>query len=302
MHQFIFYSSYLLFLIAGLSVYILFKDKKRSSRLISLVLLLVSLFFIYARFIEPRILVVSREEVVSSIETPAGVSDVKIKVVVFSDLHYGVYKNTISLGRIVEKVNSENPDIVLVPGDFVYHMDKQKIESEFAELKNIKAPVYAVTGNHDEGNFDEEDVSGKVEVALKKAEVNVIDNKIERIKIKDVEIVLVGLEDYWSLNVDYDSLKNFEQNENVIVLTHNPDSVYEFPANANVDLVVCGHTHGGQIRLPIFYKYAIPTKYDFDRGLHNINNMQVYVSSGIGMVGLPMRFLVPPEIVVLEIF
>lgn len=244
---------------------------------------------------------VNCEEIERSEERSKENLNAKIKVAVFSDLHYGAYKNTVSLNRIVKKINKEKPDIVLIPGDFVYFIDKKKIESELAELKNIQAPVYAVIGNHDDGNFDEEDVSEEVKIALEKAGVNVIDNKIERIKVGSKEITLLGLEDYWNFVADYSLLENLEEKENTIVLTHNPDSVYKFPKETNVDLAICGHTHGGQIRFPFFYKYAIPTKYDFDRGLHDVNEIKVYVSSGIGMVGLPMRFLVPPRIDILEI-
>ena len=85
-----------------------------------------------------------------------------------------------------------------------------------------------------------------------------------------------------------------------IVLTHNPDSIYEFP-KTDVDLVIAGHTHGGQIRLPFIYKYAIPCKYDFDKGFYYLRNMNIFVSPGLGMVGLPFRFLMPPEIDVLNV-
>ncbi|MFH1514360.1 MAG: phosphohydrolase, partial [bacterium] len=89
--------------------------------------------------------------------------------------------------------------------------------------------------------------------------------------------------------------------ENTIVLAHNPDTVYEFPEGVNVDLVLSGHTHGGQIRIPFLYKTQIPTIHPFDKGLYNVNDIPVYVTSGIGMIGLPFRFLIPPQIEILEL-
>ena len=88
-----------------------------------------------------------------------------------------------------------------------------------------------------------------------------------------------------------------------MVLTHNPDSVYDAPRGA-VKLLLAGHTHGGQIRLPLVYRYVLPVKGPFDRGLYPAVDWDadpegrpaVFVTSGVGEIGLPMRLLNPPAI------
>jgi hypothetical protein len=87
----------------------------------------------------------------------------------------------------------------------------------------------------------------------------------------------------------------------LLSLTHNPDLAYQYPTNSQADITISGHTHGGQIRLPWVYKLVIPSDYFFDAGLYQVGNYPVFVSSGLGVVGLPMRFFRFPEINVLEL-
>ena len=85
-----------------------------------------------------------------------------------------------------------------------------------------------------------------------------------------------------------------------MLLTHNPDTAEVVPDTFDYDLMLAGHTHGGQLRLPLLYKRAIPTQWPFDKGLHVYpsggGDRLVYVTPGTGMVGLPMRFLMPPQV------
>jgi len=90
-----------------------------------------------------------------------------------------------------------------------------------------------------------------------------------------------------------------------VLLTHNPDTAFEVPASINYDLMLAGHTHGGQIRIPGLYKKVIPTEYPFDKGLYRLaidgQTRLVFVSPGTGMVGLPFRFNIPPQIDILTV-
>ena len=112
---------------------------------------------------------------------------------------------------------------------------------------------------------------------------------------------LVGLGDRWANRDHLTPLEAAPKDKPIIVLLHNPDSAMQLKPNAAV-LVLAGHTHGGQIRIPWLYKKVIPTVHPFDRGLHAIAPVPVFVSAGLGEVGLPMRFLNPPTIDVLELF
>jgi len=299
MRAFIFYSSYLVFPILAAEGYFLFKLKSKKSRIISIALITASLLFVYARFIEPNILVIKHQQIEA--ELPS------MKIAVFSDMHYGVYKNAVSIERIVEKVNQENPDVVFIPGDFAYYLKKDDIKKVLAGISKLKAPAFAIIGNHDLGisrdGKEEDDISVELKEFLEDAGVKVLKNEIDEFEISGDKIKIIGLDDFWSGDADYDLLKKVSQNDYTIVLAHNPDAVYEFSKESrnNADLVVSGHTHGGQIRIPILYKLAIPTEHDFDHGLYNVDGVKTYITPGIGMTGLPLRFLMLPRVDIIEV-
>lgn len=300
LHFIIYYGSFLAFPFLIILGWFYFKKIHRK---IVIFLLILSLLFIYARFIEPSFLIV-KEQIIKGFQIEnnnslKNSSTEIIKVAVFSDIHLGIYNNQDLLNKIVEKINKENPDIVLIPGDFIYYISEQDLLKIFAPMKDIKAPVFAVTGNHDAEKPGEYS-SDQVRAAIQPFDVNFIDNKKTTLEIKGRKFTLIGLSDIWEGKTDYSIVEDILPEENTIILVHNPDAAYSLPNNY-ADLVVAGHTHGGQIRIPFIYKYAIPTDHDFDQGLYNLNGVQVFVTSGAGEVGLPMRFLVPPEIVILKL-
>lgn len=296
--QIIFYASYLVFPFFILLAVLWWKQKWRKTVVFFCAL---SLVFTYARFIEPNLIATKYESLpITSVENSA--AD-KIKIALFSDLHLGIYKSGESFKKLVHKTNAENPDLILIPGDFLYHIDEENMETEFDFLTEFDAPVFAVTGNHDIG-APGPDLQEEMNTILEQKNVFAMDNKSQSITIRDNTIRIIGLSDLWGEDSDYELLKNLPQNEIAIVLAHNPDAIYEFPDEArNIDLVVSGHTHGGQIRIPWLYKKVIPCKHPFDKGWYTINNTNLYVSPGVGMVGLPLRFLMPPQldIITLEI-
>lgn len=292
---FAYYARWLIFCLLFLFILFFAKSKSAGKKIGASVLIALSFIFIYAGFIEPKLLAVHANTVFLR-QRPAN----DFRAVVVSDLHIGIFKNGVNLERVVDKINSLDPDVVFMAGDFVFRLDKDKIDEALAGLAEIKAPVYAVTGNHDEGKPGK-NVNKEVIAALKKYGIHAVDDEIETAEISQSKLEIIGLSDYWTGDADFGLLSKFDHNKPSIVLTHNPDIVYHLPDKTAVDLVISGHTHGGQIRLPLLYKFAIPSEYDFDRGFYKINGINVFVSSGIGMVGLPLRFLVPPEIDVLEI-
>src|SRR5690606_19941212 len=91
----------------------------------------------------------------------------------------------------------------------------------------------------------------------------------------------------------------------VLLLTHNPDTARFVPAGFPYSLMLAGHTHGGQVRIPFLYKHMIPTQWPFDKELHifpsDSGDRLVYVSSGTGMSGLPIRLFMPPRIDILTL-
>ena len=306
---------YLSYLVVFFLIYLIWQFDKLP-RPVAVFLILASLLFLYARFLEPNIIKIKRQRIKLG---KNGV--IPFKIAVISDPHIGLFTKRGLLEKTIRKIKKIKPDLILIPGDFVWHLPENEIKNKFSCLKNLPVPTLAVLGNHDYGVMGEKDVSEELKKTLIDYGLKVIDNKIEDIKIsppragsrfhkfnivagKGQGIRIIGLSDIETRQPDYNLIKNISENGINIVLTHNPDAVYEFPSY-DVDLVVCGHTHGGQVRIYPFYKYAYRyiarLKYDFDKGLRDFKGTKVFITTGVGLGGLPFRFLMPPVIDVLEI-
>ncbi len=285
---FIYYGSWLVFPF----LYFLIKKKLFiKSKSLIIFLSFMSCLFIYARFVEPKILLVNNYKINTGF---------KVKFALISDIHLGIYNNSSILERTVEKINKLNVDAVLIAGDFTYEPQFTSFDELFKSLKNIKYPVYAVLGNHDVSepgpNIEKELIT-----YLESIGVNIITNKAVNIK----GITLLGLGSHWHLNDKTDLLKKYKQTDNVVVLTHNPDTALYYPENYYPDITLAGHTHGGQIRIPYIYKKIIPvigSEVLWNQGLYNYRKGKVFVTSGIGEIGLPLRFLIPPTIDIIELY
>jgi len=155
-------------------------------------------------------------------------------------------------------------------------------------------------GNHDVGLKGEINVKEELTEELSKY-VKLLNNQTEKVEIKGKQINLIGLSDFLEGKIDFSLLEGLNQDEFNLVLEHNPDVVYSFPLNTNVNLVVSGHTHGGQVCLPYLYKVFLPSQFGLERGFYMINGLKVFITSGAGVAGLPFRFLMSPEIVILTI-
>ncbi len=296
-----YYSFYLSFLVVGFLIWRLIKTKKVSIEIIFL--LFIFLIIIWARFIEPRVIKVNNYNF--NVEEKTEIKSLKTAVI--SDLHLGAFQNKRIMKKLVKKINKVNPDIVLISGDFVYHINKNKLTKSFSELQNIKVPKLAVLGNHDYGKGDN-NISNEIITALESNGVLVVDNNIKTMSINNSIIKFSGLEDFWTGSPDYEVLNKNDFEDKVdldILLAHNPDIVYEIENLSEnykqIDLVVSGHTHAGQMRLPFLYKHIIPSVYNFDRGFYKISDINVFVSPGIGMVVLPMRLFNFSEISIINI-
>ncbi|MDD4607385.1 MAG: metallophosphoesterase [Patescibacteria group bacterium] len=311
MHNFVFYSSYLVLPFLFFLLFLLYKKRKnllknKISSIILILLLILSLLFIYARFIERNLIFVKTTEI------NVGFS---AKLVIISDMHLGVYKDVNFLERVVSKINEiENIDAVLIPGDFTYY-PPENLDKLFTPLKNIKVPIYAVLGNHD-SEKPGPPIQKKLQQVLEDNGVMFLHNTDSIIKNKNIKII--GLGDRWANEDDISIIDNFSKDDNLIILTHNPDTTLRY-GNSIPDLTIAGHTHGGQIRIPFVYKDVIPCIYNFDQGLYDLipqhvtvqsteniiftenNYGKVFVTAGIGEIGLPMRLGIPPTIEILEL-
>lgn len=251
---------------------------------------LLVMLFIYARFIEPNMIRVKQETISTWFSS---------QWVLLSDLHLWVYKGTAYAERLVDRINSfHHIQGVLIPWDFTLVLDENEdFEALFAPLKRIQVPVYATLGNHDT-RHPWPNIEKKLIQALQKNNVIVLDNTSQYTSKND--ITLVWLWDNWDNNDKVEILKNFSSSQNIIVLAHNPDTTLRYEANSVADITVSGHTHGGQVRVPFLRKKLIPCQGPFISWYSQINGNNVYVTSGVGEVGLPLRFWVPPEIILLQ--
>lgn len=228
-----------------------------------------------------------------------------LRVALVSDLHVGSPFNGLdNLERVVARTNAERPDLVLLAGDFVISSVKgghfTEPERIAPVLRNLSAPlgVYAILGNHDFW-FD----AGRVRRALEGAGIPVLDDCARRIRSGRFDFWLVGVSDWMEGRHDVaGALVQVTDDGPVLLFTHHPDIFPEIPARAS--LVMAGHTHGGQVYIPLLGRPVVPSEYGERYAIGHIveDGRHLFVTPGIGTSIIPVRFLVPPEISILDLY
>ena len=247
------------------------------------ILIITLLLFIWSFFIEPNLLIVKHYKV----EALSG-----IKVVFVSDFHISKLQKG-RLKRIVKLINKQNPDLILSGGDFIKGHDGKNtlsIEEQAEILKNLKAPFITVLGNHD-GWFDKTRVTN----VLKDSGFTVLSNS----NTKFNDIYICGLDDIQTGKPDIEkALENTDGKR--ILITHSPDIYYN--VKDSVDLILAGHTHGGQVSFPPFGAPIVPSEFGSKFANRIIKETQntMIITKGIGTSILPVRFCSVPEIVVIN--
>lgn len=226
-----------------------------------------------------------------------------LKIAILTDLHVGSpHINLEKLSLLVAETNKENVDLVLILGDLVATKVKggKFIEPEpIAEkLKGLKAgKIVAILGNHDWWYNGE-----RVRKALQDVGIIVLENNSISFSKNEKNIWLAGLADLWTRKIDLNkALENTKDNNPILLLTHNPDIFPEIPEQ--VSLTLAGHTHGGQVKLPFLGRPVVPSKYGERYAIGHVkeNNRNLFVGSGVGTSIIPVRFCVPPEVIILTI-
>ena len=252
--------------------------------------------FLYARYVEPNLLMVNREKLASSnLEAP-------LKIVFFGDTHLGEFNKDDQLDRIVEKINAENADLVIFTGDLIgstgaFTVNPEEIAQSLAKIQATYGKV-AVMGNHEYALLDEYNYQELMNAA---GFTVLVDDWLD---ISELNVRLLGLDDAYRGNPDMTLTDEALDGAYNILLTHEPDIV----DNMNIDtvqLVLAGHTHGGQISLPYLTEKILPANgKKYVKGLYTIGNSgqtELFVTKGTGMTKLPFRFMNVPEIVAIEV-
>ncbi|MFH1834347.1 MAG: metallophosphoesterase [bacterium] len=228
------------------------------------------------------------------------------RIVLLTDIHRGAFFSQARVGRLVERVNSLQPDLVVLGGDYVYANTDYEA-SCFAELADLEAPLgrFAVLGNHDYGEYnDGRGENGRADPtpateAIHGAGLTLLDDQAVWLEKAGTRIRIGGVSDYeegapqLAPTVDGTSTGDF-----VMLASHNPDFAEELPAGT-VDLVLSGHTHGGQVTFFGLWAPYLPSEYGqkYRTGLVVTETTTVVVSNGIGTIFPPVRLFARPQIV-----
>lgn len=247
---------------------------------------------LYAMFIEPRFVQVTRQRVLFE-NYPA--DEPPMKITLMGDFHCGPYMSPKRVRRIVRMSNREVPDVVLLDGDFVSGT-AQNINSCAPELARLrtKRGTFAVLGNHDYWEGAEH-----VAKALRRNGIDVIINGNRKLSNG---VWLVAMDDVWTGRPDPEAaFAGVPENAVRIALTHSPN-LFPHIKGRNC-LALTGHTHAGQIDIPGIPRNQLPGLLNFEyiRGWYRDGNSRLYVNRGLGVVNPPLRFRARPEITILTI-
>jgi predicted MPP superfamily phosphohydrolase len=227
-----------------------------------------------------------------------------MRIVQVSDFHYAEYTEAFFLRDMVSRINQLTPDMVVLTGDFIsFSPMPQSFAQRHAApcaaiLSGIECPLrYAILGNHDY-------IVGPEYVAapLREHGIPVLMNATVALERGNQRIWLGGLGSACVDKADpAHALAGVPAGEPVILMAHEPDILPDI-ARYNVDLMLSGHTHGGQVRIPFLPLFHLPEYGEkYIEGLFRLGPTQLYVNRGIGAVGVPFRFRCPPEITVITL-
>jgi predicted MPP superfamily phosphohydrolase len=287
--QCLFHGSWLVF---PFIAWLLWGMRKAGHRVFAAVVLAGCLVFAWARFFEPQMLRVRAT-------TLAG-TGARADIALISDIHLGVYKGRGFLERLVRRLDALPVQAVVIAGDLTYEPQDEDLGDLFEPLAQLRVPVYAVLGNHDQ-QAPGPDIDRPLREALRRHGVHIIEGRI----VENAQgFRWAGLGDRWARKDDPRFLKASPSSRPTLVVAHNPDSAMNL-APDDAALVLAGHTHGGQIRIPWLYRRVIPSAHGFDRGeqLAQVPGgaVRVFTTTGTGEIGLPLRLFNPPTIDVLHL-
>jgi uncharacterized protein len=216
-----------------------------------------------------------------------------------TDIHHGALIGIDYLERCMELAGRLEPDIILLTGDYVTGNPRYIVPclELLAGLKS-RYGTFAVPGNHDYWS----DIKLMVKTFMR-LDVEFLVNRHVTLDIRGSSLVIAGIDDLWAGMPSVDkALEGAHDEETKILLTHNPD-LFERLVPGKFDLILAGHTHGGQVNIPFFGPPIIPSQFGrtYAQGLFRRKSSTMFVNRGIGMVSPGIRFNCPPEIAMITL-
>lgn len=270
------------------------EDKKETTKkhYFTWLLLIIGILFIYARYLGTSNLVIKEYSIINE-KIPLNFHG--LKIVQFSDLHYGTTIKEEELKNVINKINELNPDIIFFTGDLIdnsYKISEDEEKLIAKELNKLKSNIgiYAVRGNHD--------INDNFENIIKNTYIELLNNqnKLLYFDNSSTPIMLIALDDNLKGTQNIDNAFNFEDNDYYkILITHEPDDYDKLPKNVN--LFLAGHSHLGQVRLPFIgsvYNMEGAKKYKEEK--YEIDETNLFISGGLGTTKIKYRFLDKPSI------
>lgn len=217
------------------------------------------------------------------------------RVVQLSDIHLDRWMTPARLAHIVSQVNQLNPDLVVLTGDFV-----TRSAEEFAPGLSVlnqlhpKDKTLSILGNHDAWTNPP-----LIQTALETAGVQVLQNQVATVQRRSAQLHIGGVDDVWAKRDRLDQvLAALPPTGAAILLAHEPDFADKSAATGRFDLELSGHSHGGQVRLPLIEPFLPPLANRYPLGQYKVGSMIQYTNRGVGMSGIHARFNCRPEITV----
>lgn len=259
----------------------------------------------YAKYIEPHWIKIK----IIPIEIEASAQPTKtLRIAHLSDLHYSNDVSLEYLENAFRETTNQKPDIICLTGDYISdHLINHEDYSKALRILSGSAPTFACPGNHDGGIWAGErggypDLK-VVKELMTQSGVVFLENEVSEIQVNGASVMIGGVGDIWAGRFDAELIKDKMNNSNsdiLVLLSHNPDSKTKL-REIKRDILLCGHTHGGQFSLPIIGTPFAPIRdMKYVNGLHEYDGGRVYVTPGIGNLH-GVRFNCRPEISVLDI-
>jgi uncharacterized protein len=258
----------------------------------------------YMRFVEPRWLDVAQHALCVHPARPQN----PLRLLHLSDLHASAVVSLDFIRQAIETGLALEPDLACVTGDFV--ATAWEAYDRYAEVLAIlsqRVPTFACLGNHDGGQWSARHhgypTTREISALLAQARLELLTNRSQAVQVREWKLNLVGVGDFWA--GEFDAPSAFAQvahapDATTVLLSHNPDTKDQLLPYA-WDLLLCGHTHGGQLELPVLGTPFAPVKdRRYVKGLHRWNNRWLHISKGVGNEW-GMRLNCRPEICLLTL-